>query len=85
VIMTALAMIIGMVPWRWAWATRASKMRRWTRGHRRAGAGDRGDLFVVPVVYVSLRTKLPSKHVMEQRFLAEERAGLDAAAPAVGA
>jgi hypothetical protein len=34
-------------------------------------------LLVVPVVYASLRVKLPSKHVMEQKFLAEEREGLD--------
>ena len=33
-------------------------------------------LFVVPVVYASLRKKLPSKHVMEQEFLAEEQEGI---------
>jgi Cu/Ag efflux pump CusA len=32
-------------------------------------------LFVVPVVYASLRKALPSKHVMEQKFLAEEQEG----------
>jgi hypothetical protein len=37
-------------------------------------------LFVVPVVYATLRLKLPSKHVMEQKFLAEEREGMDEAA-----
>jgi len=31
---------------------------------------------VVPVVYATLRVKLPSKHVMEQQFLSEEREGL---------
>jgi hypothetical protein len=35
---------------------------------------------VVPVVYATLRVKLPSKHVMEQKFLNEEREGLDAPA-----
>jgi len=30
-------------------------------------------LFVVPVVYSLLRTELPTKHLMEQRFLAEEK------------
>jgi hypothetical protein len=30
-------------------------------------------LFMVPVVYSLLRKKLPSKHLLEQRFLAEER------------
>jgi hypothetical protein len=32
------------------------------------------------VVYATLRVKLPSKHVMEQKFLSEEREGLDAPA-----
>ena len=30
-------------------------------------------LFIVPAVYASLRVKLPTKHVIEERFLAEER------------
>jgi len=32
-------------------------------------------LFLVPVVYASLRVKLPNKHVMEQQFLDEEKEG----------
>jgi hypothetical protein len=27
----------------------------------------------VPAVYATLRVKLPTKHVLEERFLAEER------------
>jgi hypothetical protein len=30
-------------------------------------------LFVVPIFYVLLRKKLPSKYLLEKRFLAEER------------
>jgi Cu/Ag efflux pump CusA len=29
-------------------------------------------LFFVPVVYAALRKAMPSKHVLEQKFLAEE-------------
>jgi Cu/Ag efflux pump CusA len=36
-------------------------------------------LFVVPVIYSLLRTRLPEKHVLEERFLAEER-GLEVTA-----
>jgi len=41
-------------------------------------------LLVVPVVYATLRVKLPHKHVMEEKFLAEERGEEPEAAPAGG-
>ena len=77
VIMTALAMIIGMVP---------MALGLGDAGEQNAPLGRAvigglalatvATLFVVPVVYASLRKKLPSKHVMEQKFLAEEQEGL---------
>ncbi|HVT08062.1 MAG TPA: efflux RND transporter permease subunit [Polyangia bacterium] len=84
VIMTALAMIIGMVPM----ALGLGEAGEQNAPLGRAVIGGLGlatltTLFVVPVVYASLRVKLPTKHVMEQSFLAEEREGLDAA-PAAG-
>jgi multidrug efflux pump subunit AcrB len=83
VIMTALAMIIGMVPM----ALGLGEAGEQNAPLGRAVIGGLGlatltTLFVVPVVYASLRVKLPTKHVMEQSFLAEEREGLDGAAPA---
>jgi len=76
VIMTALAMIIGMVPM----ALGLGEAGEQNAPLGRAVIGGLGlatltTLFVVPVVYASLRVKLPTKHVMEQEFLAEEREG----------
>ena len=81
VIMTALAMIIGMVPM----ALGLGEAGEQNAPLGRAVIGGLGmatvaTLFVVPVVYATLRVKLPSKHVMEQKFLSEEREGLDATA-----
>jgi multidrug efflux pump subunit AcrB len=78
VIMTALAMIIGMIPM----ALGLGEAGEQNAPLGRAVIGGLGmatfvTLFVVPVVYATLRVKLPSKHVMEQKFLAEEREGLD--------
>jgi multidrug efflux pump subunit AcrB len=77
VIMTALAMIIGMIP---------MALGLGDAGEQNAPLGRAvigglalatlATLFVVPVVYASLRAKLPNKHVMEQEFLAEEREGM---------
>jgi multidrug efflux pump subunit AcrB len=77
VIMTAMAMIIGMIP---------MALGLGDAGEQNAPLGRAvigglalatvATLFVVPVVYASLRKKLPSKHVMEQKFLAEEQEGL---------
>jgi len=85
VIMTALAMIIGMVP---------MALGLGDAGEQNAPLGRAvigglclatvTTLFVVPVVYASLRVKLPTKHVMEQTFLAEEREGLDQPVPSGG-
>jgi multidrug efflux pump subunit AcrB len=82
VIMTALAMIIGMIPM----ALGLGEAGEQNAPLGRAVIGGLGmatvaTLFVVPVVYATLRVKLPSKHVMEQKFLSEEQEGLDAAAP----
>jgi multidrug efflux pump subunit AcrB len=79
VIIKALAMIIGIVP---------MALGLGDAGEQNAPLGRAVigglcmatfvTLFVVPVVYATLRVKLPSKHVMEQKFLAEEREGLEA-------
>jgi Cu/Ag efflux pump CusA len=72
--MTALAMIIGMIPM----ALGLGEAGEQNAPLGRAVIGGLAlatltTLFVVPVVYASLRKNLPTKHVMEQRFLAEER------------
>jgi multidrug efflux pump subunit AcrB len=74
VIMTALAMIIGMIPM----ALGLGEAGEQNAPLGRAVIGGLAlatvvTLLVVPVVYATLRVKLPSKHVMEQNFLAEER------------
>jgi multidrug efflux pump subunit AcrB len=77
VIMTALAMIIGMVPM--ALALGEAGEQNAPLGRAVIGGlalATVATLFVVPVVYASLRKKLPSKHVMEQEFLAEEQEGI---------
>src|SRR5450631_219804 len=76
VIMTALAMIIGMIPM----ALGLGEAGEQNAPLGRAVIGGLGmatiaTLFVVPVVYATLRLKLPSKHVMEQKFLSEEQEG----------
>ncbi len=82
VIMTALAMIIGMIPM----ALGLGEAGEQNAPLGRAVIGGLGfatlaTLFVVPVIYASLRKKLPTKHVMEQKFLAEERGEEDAPTP----
>jgi multidrug efflux pump subunit AcrB len=62
VIMTALAMIIGMIPM----ALGLGEAGEQNAPLGRAVIGGLG-------LATSLRIKLPSKHVMEQKFLAEER------------
>jgi multidrug efflux pump subunit AcrB len=74
VIMTALAMIIGMMPM----ALGLGEAGEQNAPLGRAVIGGLAiatvvTLLVVPVVYATLRVKLPHKHVMEQRFIAEER------------
>jgi multidrug efflux pump subunit AcrB len=74
VLMTALAMIIGMVPM----ALGLGEGGEQNAPLGRAVIGGLAvatvvTLFMVPVVYASLRQKLPTKHVIEERFLLEER------------
>jgi multidrug efflux pump subunit AcrB len=74
VLMTALAMIIGMIPMALSYGE---------GGEQNAPLGRAVigglcvatfvTLFVVPVIYSLLRTKLPAKHLLEERFLAEEK------------
>jgi hypothetical protein len=63
VIMTALAMIIGMLPMSLGWAKAASRTRRWARGDRRLVAGHFHDAFLRPVVYSALRRTAPQTQV----------------------
>jgi multidrug efflux pump subunit AcrB len=74
VLMTALAMIIGMVPM----ALGLGEAGEQNAPLGRAVIGGLVvatfvTLFMVPVVYATLRVKLPSRHIIEQRFLAEEQ------------
>ncbi len=74
VLMTALAMVIGMVPM--ALALGEGGEQNAPLGRAVIGGlliATAVTLFVVPVVYSLLRTELPSKHLMEERFLAEEK------------
>jgi multidrug efflux pump subunit AcrB len=74
VLMTALAMIIGMIPM--ALGLGEAGEQNAPLGRAVIGgllAATVVTLFVVPVVYSLLRTALPTKHVLEERFLAEER------------
>jgi len=85
VIMTALAMIIGMVPM--ALGLGEAGEQNAPLGRAVIGGlalATLATLFVVPVVYASLRKKLPNKHVMEESFLAEEREGLEPVGAGVG-
>jgi multidrug efflux pump subunit AcrB len=78
VIMTALAMIIGMVPMALALGeggTQNAPLGRAVIGGLLVATIV--TLFVVPVVYSLLRTRLPTKHVLEQRFHDEETGTAD--------
>ncbi|MCL5670317.1 MAG: efflux RND transporter permease subunit [Acidobacteria bacterium] len=74
VLMTALAMIIGMVPMALAMGEAGEQ----NAPLGRAVIGGLGvatfvTLFVVPVVYSLLRTEIPAKHLLDEKFAAEER------------
>jgi multidrug efflux pump subunit AcrB len=79
VIMTALAMIIGMIPM----ALGLGEAGEQNAPLGRAVIGGLVmatfvTLFMVPVVYAILRRKLPTKHLLEKRFLEEEHLGATA-------
>jgi multidrug efflux pump subunit AcrB len=74
VLMTALAMIIGMVPMALGLGEGGEQnapLGRAVIGGLVLATGV--TLLTVPLVYSWLRTKLPTKHTLEERFLAEER------------
>ncbi len=74
VLMTALAMIIGMIPM--ALALGEGGEQNAPLGRAVIGGllmATFVTLFVVPVVYSLLRVALPTKHLLESRFQAEER------------
>ena len=76
VLMTALAMIIGMLPMALAWGE---------AGEQNAPLGRAVigglilatfvTLFIVPVIYTLMRTKPPSKHQLDEQFEAEIEGG----------
>ncbi len=74
VLMTALAMVIGMLPMALAFGEAGEQNA--PLGRAVIGGllmATMVTLFVVPLFYVMLRKKLPSKYMLEKRFLAEER------------
>ncbi|HUB08632.1 MAG TPA: efflux RND transporter permease subunit [Myxococcales bacterium] len=74
VLMTALAMIIGMIPM--ALALGEGGEQNAPLGRAVIGGllvATLVTLFIVPVVYSLLRVQPPTKHLLEARFLAEER------------
>jgi multidrug efflux pump subunit AcrB len=74
VLMTALAMIIGMLPM--ALAMGEAGEQNAPLGRAVIGGltlATLVTLFLVPVVYSILRKNLPTKYLLEKRFLAEER------------
>jgi multidrug efflux pump subunit AcrB len=82
VLMTALAMVIGMIP---------MALGLGDAGEQNAPLGRAViggllmatfvTLFMVPVVYAILRRKLPTLHLLEKKFQAEEHEGLHEASP----
>jgi len=74
VLLTALAMILGMVPM--ALSLGEGGEQNAPLGRAVIGglvAATVGTLLIVPVIYSLLRVKLPTKHLLDERFLAEER------------
>ena len=79
VLMTALAMILGMLPM--AFGAGVGGEQNAPLGRAVIGGlivATAITLLVVPVVYASLRKAMPTRHVLEARFLAEEQ-GLEPA------
>jgi multidrug efflux pump subunit AcrB len=76
VLMTALAMIIGMIPM--ALGLGEGGEQNAPLGRAVIGgliAATFATLFLVPVVYTMVRTKPPTSHLLDERFLAEEQQG----------
>ena len=74
VLMTALAMILGMLPM--ALALGEAGEQNAPLGRAVVGGlimATMATLFVVPVIYSYLRTAMPTRHVQDERFLAEAR------------
>ncbi|MGH9356463.1 MAG: efflux RND transporter permease subunit [Terriglobia bacterium] len=74
VLMTALAMIIGMIPM--ALALGEAGEQNAPLGRAVIGGlivATAATLFVVPVIYSLLRRSLPTKHLLDERFRAEEQ------------
>ncbi|MGH9376750.1 MAG: efflux RND transporter permease subunit [Terriglobia bacterium] len=74
VLMTALAMIIGMVPMAMAMGEAGEQnapLGRAVIGGLIVATG--ATLFLVPVIYSLLRRSLPTKHLLDERFRAEEQ------------
>ena len=74
VLMTALAMILGMLPM--ALAMGEAGEQNAPLGRAVVGGllmATVATLFVVPVIYSLLRTEIPTKHVQDQRFDAEAK------------
>jgi multidrug efflux pump subunit AcrB len=72
VVMTALAMIIGMLPM--AFAMGEAGEQNAPLGRAVIGGlllATFVTLFIVPVIYSVMRKKLPSKHLLDERFEAE--------------
>ncbi len=82
VLMTALAMIIGMTPM--ALAMGEAGEQNAPLGRAVIGGllmATFVTLFVVPAVYTLMRKKLPSKHLLDERFEAEIRRGSNVGGP----
>jgi multidrug efflux pump subunit AcrB len=74
VLMTALAMVLGMIPMALGFGEGGEQNA--PLGRAVIGGllvATLATLFVVPVVYSLIRTKEPTSHQLDERFLAEER------------
>jgi multidrug efflux pump subunit AcrB len=74
VLMTALAMVLGMIPMALGFGEGGEQNA--PLGRAVIGGlvvATLATLFVVPVVYSLIRTQEPTSHLLDERFLAEER------------
>jgi multidrug efflux pump subunit AcrB len=72
--MTALAMVLGMMPMALGFGEGGEQNA--PLGRAVIGGlvvATLATLFVVPVVYSLIRTQEPTSHLLDERFLAEER------------